>query len=85
MHMSMIISNECISCDVCEPECPNGAISHSDTVYMVNPAKCTECIGHYDAPQCIPVCPIDCIHRNSAHLESQDELLAKFYILNPAT
>lgn len=53
--MSLKITDECINCDVCEPECPNEAISQ-DEIYEIDPAKCTECVGHYDTPQCVDVC-----------------------------
>ena len=76
--MSLIISDECINCDVCEPECPNGAISQGDEVYVIDPAKCTECVGHYDTPQCVEVCPVDCIPLNPEWKESQEELRAKY-------
>jgi Formate hydrogenlyase subunit 6/NADH:ubiquinone oxidoreductase 23 kD subunit (chain I) len=56
-----MITDECINCDVCEPECPNEAISQGDSIYEIDPGKCTECVGHYDAPQCVEVCPVDCI------------------------
>jgi ferredoxin len=82
--MSLLITDECINCDVCEPECPNTAISQGDEVYAIDPAKCTECVGHFDEPQCISVCPVDCILKDPDHAESQDELLAKFKKLNPA-
>ena len=59
--MSLMITDECINCDVCEPECPNEAISQGDSIYEIDPNKCTECVGHYDAPQCVEVCPVDCI------------------------
>jgi ferredoxin len=79
-----MITDECINCDVCEPECPNSAISQGDEVYIIDPAKCTECVGHFDDPQCIAVCPVDCILKDPDHEEAQDELLAKFHKLNPA-
>lgn len=82
--MSLMITDECINCDVCEPECPNGAISQGDEVYVIDVAKCTECVGHFDEPQCVQVCPVDCILKDPAHEESQGELLAKFNRLNPA-
>jgi len=82
--MSLMITDECINCDVCEPECPNGAISQGDEVYVIDPAKCTECVGHFDDPQCIAVCPVDCILKDPDHEESQDELLAKFNKINPS-
>jgi ferredoxin len=59
--MSLIITDECINCDVCEPECPNNAISQGDEIYIIDPNKCTECVGHFDTPQCREVCPVDCI------------------------
>ena len=82
--MSLMITDECINCDVCEPECPNCAISQGDEVYVIDAAKCTECVGHFDEPQCVQVCPVDCILKDPAREESQDELFAKFTRLNPA-
>ena len=60
--MCLFICDECINCDVCEPECPNGAISQGEEIYVIDPALCTECVGHYDTPQCVEVCPVDCIY-----------------------
>ena len=48
--MALMITDECINCDVCEPECPNGAISQGPEIYVIDAAKCTECVGHFDAP-----------------------------------
>ena len=76
--MAMIISDECINCDVCESECPNGAITQGDETYVINPLTCTECMGHYDTPQCVDVCPVDCISKDPEHAESEEQLLAKF-------
>ncbi len=76
--MALMITEECINCDVCEPECPNEAISQGDEYYVIDPEKCTECVGHYDEPQCVQVCPVDCIVKDPAHEESQDQLMAKF-------
>ena len=60
--MALLITDECINCDVCEPECPNEAISMGPEIYIIDPMKCTECVGHFDMPQCVEVCPVDCIH-----------------------
>jgi ferredoxin len=82
--MAMIISDECINCDVCEPECPNGAIVQGDEIYVIDPEKCTECVGHYDTQQCVEVCPVDCILKDPEHVESDDQLRAKFEKLTAA-
>src|SRR5690606_40684070 len=59
--MALTITEECINCDVCEPQCPNEAISMGDEYYIIDPDRCTECVGHYDEPQCQVICPVDCI------------------------
>ncbi|MCP4489447.1 MAG: YfhL family 4Fe-4S dicluster ferredoxin [Gammaproteobacteria bacterium] len=76
--MALMITDECINCDVCEPECPNDAISPGDEVYEINPDLCTECVGHFDTSQCVEVCPVDCIPQDPEHDESNDELLTKY-------
>jgi ferredoxin len=76
--MSMLITDECINCDVCEPECPNGAISQGDEIYVIDSSRCTECVGHYDKPQCVEVCPVDCITLDKNLGETKDQLQAKF-------
>jgi ferredoxin len=76
--VSLLINDECINCDVCEPECPNSAITQGDEIYEIDPNLCTECVGHYDEPQCIEVCPVDCILVDPDHTESEDELMAKY-------
>jgi ferredoxin len=83
--MSLIITDECINCDVCEPECPNEAITPGDEIYEIDPAKCTECIGHYDEPQCVLVCPVDCIPLDPDNEESKEELEAKYELLTGKT
>lgn len=76
--MALMITDECINCDVCEPECPNGAIYQGDEIYEIDSAKCTECVGHFDEPQCQQVCPVDCIPLNPDIVESRDQLMEKF-------
>ena len=76
--MALIITDECINCDVCEPECPNDAISQGTEIYVIDPAKCTECVGHFDTPQCVEVCPVDCIPVNPDHVETRVELRLKY-------
>lgn len=76
--MALLINEECVNCGVCEPECPNEAISEGEDIYVIDPDKCTECVGHYDEPQCVDVCPVDCIPLDPAHTESKEELQAKY-------
>ena len=76
--MALMITDECINCDVCEPECPNGAISPGEEIYVIDPHKCTECVGHYDAPQCQKVCPVDCIPNDPRHVETTEQLHDKY-------
>lgn len=76
--MALIITDECINCDVCEPLCPNTAIYQGESIYEIRPDHCTECVGHFSEPQCITVCPVDCIIKDPQHPETQDELLEKY-------
>lgn len=76
--MALLIDPDCINCDLCEPECPNEAIFMGEEVYQIDPDRCTECVGHYDEPTCISVCPIDCIEKDPAHPESEEQLMVKF-------
>ena len=76
--MALKITDQCINCDVCEPECPNQAISMGPEFYVIDPRKCTECVGHFDRPQCVEVCPVDCIPLDPDHVESREALLAKY-------
>ena len=76
--MALRITDLCINCDVCEPECPNGAISMGEEIYVIDWRKCTECVGHFERPQCQEVCPVDCIPLDPEHQESREELEAKY-------
>ena len=76
--MALMITDECINCDVCEPECPNQAISMGEEFYVIDPDLCTECVGHHDAPQCVEVCPVDCIPPDPERLESPHRLFEKY-------
>lgn len=72
-----MITDECINCDVCEPVCPNQAISPGPEYYIIDPYKCTECVGHFDEPQCQIVCPVDCIPHDPQWVETEEQLRAK--------
>jgi len=81
LSMSLMITDECINCDVCEPECPNEAIYLGPEIYEINPDKCTECVGHFDEPQCVQVCPVACIPVNPQFVESKPTLWEKYHRL----
>lgn len=76
--MALRITDECINCDVCEPQCPNTAIYMGQEIYEIDPDRCTECVGHFDEPQCQVVCPVECIIPDAAHPEDEPMLLAKY-------
>jgi ferredoxin len=76
--MALTIIDTCINCDVCTPECPNEAISMGAEIFEIAPERCTECVGHFDEPQCQEVCPVDCIIPDPAHRESRAALEEKY-------
>ena len=83
--MALFITDECINCDVCEPECPNGAIAQGDEIYIITPNLCTECVGHFEDSQCIEVCPVDCILIDPEHEESKEVLMKRYTELTGET
>jgi ferredoxin len=82
--MALWITDACINCDVCEPECPNQAISMGELIYEIDPQRCTECVGHFDEPQCVQLCPVACIPVNPGYVETAQQLLEKYRRLQPA-
>jgi len=76
--MALMITDECINCDVCEPECPNNAIYAGEEIYEINPELCTECVGHFATSQCVEVCPVECIPLNPDIVETPAQLMQKF-------
>ena len=76
--MALLITDECINCDVCEPECPNEAIYMGPEIYEINPGLCTECVGHFDTQQCVEVCPVECIIVDPDNTETETQLLEKY-------
>ena len=81
--MAYLITDECISCGACEPECPNAAIVEGETIYDVLPEKCTECVGSFDTQQCVEICPVDCCLPDPEHKETRDQLLEKWQKSHP--
>ena len=76
--MALMITDECINCDVCESECPNQAISQGEEYYVIDPMRCTECVGHFDTSQCVEVCPVECIPLDPAFVEDKETLQKKY-------
>ncbi|MFP3975078.1 MAG: YfhL family 4Fe-4S dicluster ferredoxin [Dehalococcoidia bacterium] len=81
--MAYKITDECISCGACEDECKNGAISEGEDIYVIDPNKCTECVGWFESPKCAEVCPVDATVPDPDHQESREELLEKWKKLHP--
>ena len=81
--MATMITEECINCGACEPECPNEAISEGEEVYIIDPERCTECVGHFDEEQCAAVCPVDCCVTDPNNVEEETPLLARALKLHP--
>jgi ferredoxin len=80
--MALKITEDCTGCDACVEPCPNTAITAGSPIYVIDPAKCTECVGAHDDPQCVGVCPADCIIPDEDHAETKDQLQAKYAALH---
>ncbi len=76
--MALFITDQCVNCDVCEPVCPNGAIYAGTKLYHITPKLCTECVGHFEVPQCVEVCPVECIFIDPEHIETSAQLQLKY-------
>jgi ferredoxin len=81
--MAYKITDDCISCGACEPECKNSAISEGEDIYVIDPDKCTECVGNHESPKCAEVCPMDACMPDPDHEESKEQLLEKWHSLHP--
>ncbi len=79
--MALLITEQCINCDVCEPVCPNQAIRAGTLIYEIRFDHCTECVGHFDAPQCVAICPVDCIEIDASAPETRQQLEFKYCAL----
>ena len=81
--MAYKITDDCISCGACEPECPNQAITEGETIYIIDASKCTECVGFFSRSKCVDVCPVDSCVPDPDCEENRDQLLEKFQKLHP--
>ena len=83
--MATMITNDCINCGACEPECPNNAISQGETIFVIDPQLCTECVGFHDYEACAAVCPVDCCVTDPNNIEPEEALIARARVLHPDT
>ena len=81
--MATIITEDCINCAACASECPNDAITARDDLYVIDPKRCTECVGFEEEEACKVVCPADCCLPDPNNLESEAVLLARARALHP--
>src|SRR5512147_675738 len=81
--MATRITDDCINCGACEPECPNSAISQGDDIYVIDPDLCTECVGFYDHEACQAVCPVECCLPDPGHEETEETLIDRALALHP--
>jgi ferredoxin len=81
--MSTMITEECINCGACEPECPNQAISQGEDIFVIDPKLCTECVGFHDEEACAAVCPVDCCVPDPNNVESEAVLYDRAKQIHP--
>jgi len=81
--MALKIIDECIACGACQAECPNDAISEGEEIYVIDPNKCTECVGWFDSSKCAEVCPVDACVPDPNYKETKDQLIEKWRKLHP--
>ncbi len=81
--MAYKITDDCISCGACEDECGNEAISEGESIYVIDPDRCTECVGNFESPMCAEVCPVDACVPDPEYKESREELLTKWKRMHP--
>jgi ferredoxin len=81
--MAYKITDECISCGACETECKNQAISEGESSYVIDPDKCSECVGYYEVPRCSEICPVDAPQPDPDRKESTEQLFEKWHRLHP--
>ena len=81
--MATLIVDDCINCGACEPVCPNKAITAGEALYVINPERCTECVGFHDTEQCAAVCPVDACLPDPDREESEPVLIARARRLHP--
>lgn len=81
--MATHITEDCINCGACEPECPNEAISEGDDIYVIDPDLCTECVGFHDVEQCQKVCPVECCVPDPKRPETEEALYLRAQQIHP--
>lgn len=82
-EVATIITQDCINCGACLPECPNEAISEGEDLYVIDPNRCTECVGFHNFEACQAVCPVECCIPDVNNVESEEKLLDRARRLHP--
>jgi len=55
-----------------------------NTTYVISSDRCTECVGHFNEPQCMAACPIgDCCVPDPVFPESKELLMERAERLHP--
>ncbi len=75
--MALKITNDCIACAACVEDCGNQAISEGPGIFIIDPQRCTECVGFHDSSRCVAICPVDACVPDPDHQETRAELLAR--------
>lgn len=81
--MAIIITDDCVGCGACEDECPNTAITLGEVIFVIDPERCTECVGFHDTPSCAEACPADCCLPDPDRVETETKLLERAKRLHP--
>lgn len=81
--MATKITEECINCGACEPECPSAAIKQGDDIYVIDPKRCTECVGFHGQEACAAVCPVDCCIPDPDNAETEEQLYKRLATIHP--
>jgi ferredoxin len=81
--MAYMVNENCVACGLCQPECPNGAISDGETTSVIDPKKCTECVGAYEFSRCSSICSVNACVPDPSHREPREQSLEKWKKLHP--
>jgi ferredoxin len=81
--MAYQISEDCVKCSACELECPNQAIREEENQYVIDPNRCSECVGAYPSSKCAEMCAVDAPQPDPAHRKTKEALMKIWQELHP--